>query len=165
MSVDKQWVRNVPLNDACFFDIYIIHIIYDPYAFALWRISWLQYPYILPLISFPLSQKVLLKISIIVWQNVCGREKVEIFLAELLLHPVDILAQPVFASDFLHPREDIDPLVLMKTLKGIIFTMLWGPQNVPFCHAFRLSEAIWIKDLMDKLVVAIKDLIKELRMV
>jgi len=35
MPVDQQWVSNVPLNHAGFFDVDIINVVYDPDALAL----------------------------------------------------------------------------------------------------------------------------------
>ena len=103
-----------------------------------------------------------LKLCVVVREDVSGREEIKVFLAKLLLHPVDILAQLVLPGDFVHPREYIDFLALMKTFEGVVFTMLRGPQNIPLGHAFSVPEAIGIEDLMDQLVVFTKDFKEQL---
>lgn len=94
-----------------------------------------------------------LKLCVVVWEDVSGREEIKVFLAKLLLHPVDILAELVLPGYFVHPREYIDFLALMKTFEGVVFTVLRGPQHVPLGHTLGVPEAICIKDLMDQLVV------------
>jgi hypothetical protein len=96
-----------------------------------------------------------LKLCVVVREDVSGGEKIKVFLAKLLLHPVDIFAELVLPGDFVHPREYIDLLALMKTFEGVVFTVLRGPQHIPLSHALGVPEAVGIEDLMNQLVVFI----------
>jgi hypothetical protein len=96
-----------------------------------------------------------LKVCEVVRKDVSGREEIKVFLAKLLLHPVDILAELVFSRNFVHPREYIDLLALMKALEGVVFTVLRGPQHIPLSHALGVPESTGIEDLVNELLVGI----------
>ena len=97
-----------------------------------------------------------LKVCVVIRKDVSSREEIKVFLAKLLLHPVDILAELVLPGDFVHPREYIDLLGLMKTFEGVVFAVLLGPQHIPLGHAIGVPEAIRIKDLMNQLTIFTK---------
>ena len=99
-----------------------------------------------------------LKVCVVVREDVRGWEEIKVFLAKLLLHPVDILAELVLPRDFVHPREYIDLLGLMKAFKGVVFAVLLGPQHIPLGHAIGVPEAVRIKDLMYQLTIFTKGL-------
>lgn len=97
-----------------------------------------------------------LELCVAVREDVSGREEIKAFLAKLFLHPVDILAELVLPGDFVHPREYIDLLALVKTLEGVVSTVFRGPQHIPLSHALGVPEAISIEDLMNQLIFFIK---------
>lgn len=99
-----------------------------------------------------------LKVCVVIRKDVSSREEIKVFLAKLLLHPVDILAELVLPRDFVHPREYIDLLGLMKAFKGVVFAVLLGPQHIPLGHAIGVPEAVRIKDLMNQLTIFTKGL-------
>ena len=99
-----------------------------------------------------------LKVCVVIRKDVSSREEIKVFLAKLLLHPVDILAELVLPGDFVHPREYIYLLGLMKTFEGVVFAVLLGPQHIPLGHAIGVPEAVRIKDLMNQLTIFTKGL-------
>ena len=90
----------------------------------------------------------LLEVCIVVWEYIGRWKEIKVFAAKLLLHSIDVLAQPIFLSDLIHLGENVDSLIFVETLKGIILTMLRSPQNIPVGHAVGVSEAIGIENLM-----------------
>jgi len=97
-----------------------------------------------------------LKVCEVIREDVSSREEIKVFLAKLFLHSVDILAELVLPGDFVHPREYIDLLGLMKTFEGVVFAVLRGPQHIPLGHAIGVPEAIRIEDLMNQLAIFTK---------
>jgi hypothetical protein len=101
MTVDQQWVSNILTNNRRFINIHIINIVYQIDSFALTGVCWLDDPHIL--FAFVLFQLLvmIIKISELLWQNVCVRRKVKRCFAKFLLHTNSVIAHPVFSCDFI----------------------------------------------------------------
>lgn len=101
----------------------------------------------------------ILKVWILIRQDISGGEEVEVVLPVFLLHARNVFAQTVLARDLLHFWEDVDFLILVKTFIGVIFTVFGSPQDIPFVTIWYMSEAIRVKNLMNDHVVAVHDFI------
>jgi hypothetical protein len=66
--------------------------------------------------------EVCVKVTKLLGQDVCIRDKVEILLPMALLHADHILAQFVFARDFIAGWEVIDLLILIQALIQVALT-------------------------------------------
>jgi hypothetical protein len=88
--------------------------------------------------------------------------KVEVVLAELLLHPNQITAQPVLPRDLLALRKVVDLLVLVQSLVNVRFARTSRPQQVPFV-AFSVRKPICLAHRADHSVVAPQHFVKQLR--
>lgn len=65
-----------------------------------------------------------LEICKVIWKYIGGWKEIKVFPSKLLLHSIDVPAQPIFLSDFIHPGENVDFLIFMEALESVIFTML-----------------------------------------
>ena len=92
-------------------------------------------------------------------QNVSVRDEIKLVFPEALLHLDIVVAQAVFARDFVALREMVDALVLVQALVHVTFARGGGPAKVPLV---RLShgESIGLEYRSYKPSLAFKNLVE-----
>ena len=97
-------------------------------------------------------------------QNVCIRNKVELFSAEALLHLHIVIAETVLSRDFIALREVIDPLEFVETFIEVTFTGACWPQDVPFVRLC-IGKCIGFEQRANKLCLSLQNFVEHLLVV
>lgn len=145
MSIDKEWVRNVPLNNGLIFvNIHLRYVIYNIYASSPWQIARFHDPKVLCTVVVAVRVlhlhlvlfEHLHEIAILVREHKCFWYEIPRFLTVSILHFADVNTQSVFSRDFITLRKMVYLLILIQALVKITFTRAAAPKNVPlmgFC--------------------------------
>ena len=169
VPVDQQWIGYVPAHDALLSRILQLAQTFDDVdAFALRTLGWLDDPQvafsllILCLLTLQLLGDLLeaaLKEAMLVWKQEGLWHEVEVVVAILVAHPVDVVSELVLVCELNGIQEVVDFLMLLQ-----LFVDLWlvvqthtCPQKAPLVLV-GLVDALAVQNLLEYLRIGVHQL-------